>query len=199
MKRLVLIICLILAASPAMIFSDDAQPYYDQGTQNFTFALGPRFPLFVLFPSDWEFLTGKFDPLGITGSIGWEMFVSENQAFGIEMGYGANQVVDGERFFSVPLLATYRMYPLSSSAVDFPLTLKGGFSYSRMNALEDQINLDFAFAPSAGILWRSLPAWSFGLETSWWVLPEWYIRNEPERTGIGNFFSITLTATYTNR
>ena len=199
MKRTALIICLILAAVPVLVLAEEAQPFYDQGTQNFTFSLGPRFPLFVLFPSDWDFNTGQFKPLGFCGSSGWEMFTSENQAFGVEMGYGANQVVDGERFFSVPLLATSRWYPLPASAVDFPLTLKGGFAYSRMNALEDQVYLGFALAPSVGLLWRSLPSWSFGLEMSWWVLPEWYIRNAPERTGIGNFFSIALTATYTNR
>ena len=187
-----------VAAQETLSWDDEDFLYYERGNQNFSFAAGTKLPLFTYFPVTNETDTEKFTFAGWYGSIGWERFLSSSFALGGELAYSSNGIVNGRRLVQVPVMFTARWYTLQNQ-FDIPLTLKAGGVFNSLNDEGDQAYLGPILAPSVEFLWKALDAWSFGIEASYWFTPEFYFGDKRDQTAIGNFLTIAVTATFTNR
>lgn len=187
-------------AQEGLTWEDEDFLYLEPGDQNFTFKGGAKFPLFLYLPdSDSSFVTDKFTIAGWSGSIGWERMVTSKTALGVELGYSSNRVVSGDRLIQVPIFFTTTWYPLQDQ-FEIPLSLKTGVVYSSLNDLGEQVYFGPIAAPTAGIQWRALSSWSFGLEASYWFVPELYFGTERrENTAYGNFLTLSFVASFTSR
>ncbi len=188
-------------AQEPLTWGDEDFSYYEAGNQNFSFKGGTKIPLFIYKPNDpgEKIVTGQFDGLGWSGSIGWERFITNSLALGVELGFSSNTVVSGDSLSQVPVFFTTTWYPLMNK-VDIPISMKIGAVYTSLNDLGDQVYFGTVAAPTVGVLWRAFDSWSFGIETSYWLTPEIYFGAERrEKTALGNFLTIAFTAAFTNR
>lgn len=186
-------------AQDELPWGEEGFSYYQEGNQNFIFAGGVKFPLFYYFPFDNEVDTHGFKTAGWHGSLGWEMFASDSLAFGVELGYARNALINHARLVQIPVLFTTRWYPFSDSQLDFPLVGKAGAAYTNIDDMEDQTYFAPTVSVGGGILWRAFDSWSFGIEANYSLSTEIYFGENRDNTALGNFFTIALTASFTNR
>jgi len=188
-----------LVSEDTFIWDEEAVNYYEAGNQNFTFTGGTKMNLFDYFPHLNETAEDRYETLGWYGSIGWEMFLSSSLAMGVEIGYSSNPIVDGNRLLHVPILYTVSWYPMPDKRFDVPLSLKTGFAYQNYNDWKDQSYFGPMAAFSAETMWRAFDSWSFSIETQYWLHPEIYFGDNRDSTALGNFLSVALKASFTNR
>ena len=167
-------------------------PEYGLGDQMLAINLGIMAPLF--FAGGPDGIQNTNLSLGGLGSLEWASYLNNNVALGMELGGAFAFTPNGRALFMVPITAkisyVFRSYPFS-----FPVFLGAGLNISR---LEDQTKFDPILKPGASFYWTYNPEWSFGLNTTYWWVPQFYRGPEPPSgdTRYGNFLEISLSALY---
>lgn len=198
MKRSIFIMILgacALAGVAAQTAADTTQPstVYDyepirKGDQTIRITLGSGLPLFNAAPDGIETET-NMNPGG-TGNIGFTRFVTNRVFLGGEIAFAFNTTIGGNLYFYLPL-TFIAGYELVFDRVHVPLSVAmGGVfqTYSTTNYFGPIIR------PEIGAYWQYSPAWSFGAQTGWSVIPQWYQDGWNNRTG--NILSLSAGFRY---
>jgi hypothetical protein len=181
-----LVIPLIIFAGAALIYAqeedddeDDRDIYlerewssagvsrYIKGDQTFTVCLGLIKPLFYMDQQE-GYLSTKMN-LGGVGSLGYAYFLDSHFFLGGELSGMFASTMGDNMFFIVPI-GFLGGYQFLFSRFEFPLSLSIGVApqtYQKHNYF------GFFSKASGGAYFRFNTNWSFGLNTSFWWIPEW--------------------------
>ncbi|QQO11381.1 hypothetical protein JFL75_11325 [Breznakiella homolactica] len=162
-------------------------PMYNRGDQIFGISLGIILPLFFVGDS------GTLDnnvSLGGTGTLSYDYFFSSRFAVGGEIS-GMFSSTLGENMLYIVPIGIRATYQFTLYSFEFPLTLAAGVAPQKYL---DRGYFGMYIKPSAGVFWRFNSDWSFGLNTTWWYVPQW--TSNKEENVHGNFLTITVGARY---
>jgi hypothetical protein len=171
-------------------WNDYLPSLYSKGDQTFTISLGTIFPTFFtdahgLIPD-----RCKLNPVGGTGFLTYSIFLNSHVFLGGELGGMFNATLAGNTMFIIPI-GFKAGYQFIVKRFEFPLGLTVGFAPQRY--LEKGY-FGFFLKPIAGGFFRFNPDWSFGINTSWWWVPQW--PKDSDKQINGNFIDINLSARY---
>ena len=195
MKRLFSIILLLLVSISFLTAQDtdneeDPDDYYEDisykangaGDQYIKIALMGMFPLNF----------GDKLSTGGAAEIGYHRFVSEYFALGFDVQFGYNPTIGSNMFTYVPMTFTGTFQPYIGN-FEFPLTFGIGA------ALESYLNRNYfpglILKGQAGFFYRVAESWSFGVESEYMYMPQWYADHK-EWNDYGLFLSAGLIARY---
>jgi len=159
---------------PSSVF--DYEPIR-KGDQIIRITLGTGLSLFNLTPDGIETET-NLNPGG-SGNIGFSRFVTNRIALGGEIAFAFNTTIGANLYFYLPITFTAG-YELVFNRIHVPLSVAvGGVfqTYSTTNYFGPILR------PEIGVYWQYSPAWSFGAQTGWNVIPQWYADGSNNRTG----------------
>ena len=165
---------------------------YSLGDQMLSINLGLMVPLFFNWGPEGFARTNL--SVGGIGSLQWGSFINSRVALGMELAGTFMFTPNGRSLFMVPITGKvsyfFRPYPF-----EIPIFLGAGLNISR---LDDQTKFDPILKPGASFYWAYNPEWSFGLNTVWWWVPQFYRGPEPPSgdTRVGNFLELSLSALY---
>ncbi len=129
--------------------------------------------------------------LGGHGSLGYHRFLTSWFAIGGDVNFGYNPTIGENIFTYVPLVGNITIQP-TISRFEFPLTLGAGI------AMETYLNRTyfpgFVAKGDFGIYYRVSPSWSFGLDSSFVYMPQWY--SDSQYNDYGIFASAGISARY---
>lgn len=175
-----------------------AVPYYDKGSQMFSFTLGTSFPTFTYFFEDNEFRGGLGEgktgaKVGGYGAISYQVFNAPTSAIGGEIGYNFNFSASNMLFTAVPFYAKYTILPIQGQ-VDLPISFGLGGAYIKYN----DASLMTLFANmQVGVTWYPGDNWGFGLNTGLWLIPEFnYMDALRQDNALMGIIPLTLSITY---
>ncbi|MDR0447610.1 MAG: hypothetical protein LBH07_02970 [Treponema sp.] len=153
---------------------------YTRGDQTFCINLGLVKPLFFMDQN-----IGKLDTqmgLGGMGSLGYNYYLGPNFFLGGELSGMFSPTVGQNMFYMVPI--GFRAgYQLLLSRFEFPLSLLVGFAPQSHN---QRSYFGFFSKPTAGAFFRLNNEWSFGLNTSFWWVPQWTGKTREHSNYSGN-------------
>jgi hypothetical protein len=161
---------------------------YSSGEQNFSFSLGLIVPLFYSDP-DGKAVQSNVN-LGGMGYLAYNYFLTKGLFLGGELG-GMFAGTLGENMLYIVPFGLRVGYQFTAWRLEFPISLMIG------GATQKYLETDyfgFFLKPSASVFFRLNPDWSFGVNTAWWIVPEW--TKESRKNMIGHFLEITLSARY---
>jgi hypothetical protein len=158
---------------------------YARGDKTFRISLGLIFPLF--FFGEGGIIDNRVNAVGGTGSLAFTYFLDSNLFVGGELGLMFAGTRGKNMLFMVPMGGKIG-YQFIINRFEIPLSVMIGAA--------PQTYLDFNYLglflkPEASVFWRFNPSWSFGLNTAWWLVPQW-----SSHTVTGNFMELTLSARY---
>ena len=194
MKKFLLLGIVFLFFIPALY----AAPYYDKGSQMFSFTVGTTVPTFTYFFNDQEFLTGVGEDntgmkVGGYGAISFQVFNTQRTAIGGEIGYDFNFAADEELFTAVPFFAKYSYLPVQGQ-YDIPISFGLGGAYIKYN---DAALMTLYANMQIGVTWYPGKNWGFGLNTGLWLIPEFnYIDELKQDNAVAGLIPVTLSITY---
>ncbi|MDR0643695.1 MAG: hypothetical protein LBG05_02105 [Treponema sp.] len=160
---------------------------YSNGEQNFAISLGIVIPL--LFNGEDGKVTNNVK-LGSTLALAYNYYLASHFFLGGEVS-GMFAATIGENMLFVVPFGLRVGYEFVLKKFEFPVSLMFGA------AIQKYLETDyfgFFLKPAVSILFRFNPDWSFGLNTAWWIVPEWV--KESRKNITGHFFEITLSAKY---
>jgi hypothetical protein len=167
-------------------WEDYAPNLYSRGDKTFIITLGVIIPtVFTGSISD----EGHGAKVGGTGSLSYNYFFGSNFYMGGEFGGMFAGTRGDNMFFIVPFGLRFG-YQFVVRRFEFPLTLMIGAAAQKY--LEKNY-MGLFLKPGAAVFWRFNPDWSFGLNTNWWIVPQWPKNGE---NATGHFLEITLSARY---
>jgi hypothetical protein len=169
-------------------WSDYMPSLYARGDQTFTISLGLIFP--VVFLKNGAAITHNIFPVGGTGNLGYNHFLSSHFFVGGEVGIMFDSTLRKNTLFIIPI-GLRGGYQFVLKRFEFPLALTLGFAPQRYLDLS---YLGFFMKPSVSAFFRFNPDWSFGINTAWWWVPQWTA--EQDKDVAGNFIDVTLSARY---
>lgn len=192
-KRLVLF-CIILITLSIL----SAAPYYDKGSQLFSFKVGTTVPAFTYFFPDNSMHLGPGEgntgmKSGGYGAISYQVFNTDKTAIGGEIGYNFNYSAANMLFTAVPFYAKYSYFPVQGSW-DIPLSVGLGGAYIKYN---DAALMTLYTNLEVGFTWYPGTNWGFGLTTGLWLIPEFnYKQQLKQDNAVAGIIPITLSITY---
>ena len=146
---------------------------YNGGDQLICINLGLVQPLFFSEQEEGYLKTQMH--LGGFGSLAYNYFLDSHWYLGAELGGMFASTVGRSMFYIVPI-GVRGGYQLILNRFEFPLSLMIGFAPQSYNQ-RTYFGLFSKFA--AGAFYRYNAEWSFGLNTSFWWVPEWSDKNRP--------------------
>jgi hypothetical protein len=158
---------------------------FKAGEGMFAIQLGTTIPLFFNNPA-----TGSVRPatnlyLGGNLSLRYMGFATSDIALGGEIGGSFASTVAGRTLFTVPLTFEAMWLP-TRMPFEFPVGIGLGAAIVK---LDEYTHIDPVVRPQVGVLYRSSPAWSFGLLLSYLWIPEFYTSSDY----YGNFLTLNLS------
>ncbi|MCL2065994.1 MAG: hypothetical protein FWG99_00820 [Treponema sp.] len=162
---------------------------YTYGDQAFIITLGLIFP--TVFVNDGKVIDHNFSPpVGGTGSLSYNFFLSPNIFLGGEISGMFNSTLGNNTVFMIPL--GVRMgYQFILWRFEFPLTMTLGINWHRY------LNLGyFGFYMKGGgsVYFRLRPEWSIGVNANWCWFPEW--TEDRSKNVDGNIMELTFSVRY---
>ena len=164
---------------------DYYEPPYARGDRTFNISMG------ILIPAYFSGIDNNSHGLSIggVGTLSYNYFLSSNIFLGAEISGSFSGTRGGNMLYLIPFgaRAGYQFY---FRQIEIPISITIGASTQRY------VNNDYfglILKPGISAYYRYNMDWSFGLNTNWWVLPQW------PRNGnnvVGNFFELTLSARY---
>jgi hypothetical protein len=160
---------------------------YARGDKTFVISLG------ILIPT--AFTGSGMDgdahniKLGGTGSLAFNYFLGAHLFVGGELG-GMFAATLGENMLFIVPFGAHVGYQFVAGRFEFPLAIMIGASPAKYL---DQGYFGLIIKPEASAFFRFNSDWSFGLNTNWWMVPQWPKNGE---NVFGNFLEITLSARY---
>ena len=194
MKKFLLLGTVLLLVIPSLF----SAPYYDKGSQMFSFTVGTTVPSFTYFFNDQEFLTGVGEDntgmkVGGYGASSFQVFNTQRTAIGGEIGYDFNFAADEELFTAVPFFAKYSYLPVQGQ-YDIPISFGLGGAYIKYN---DAALMTLYANMQIGVTWYPGKNWGFGLNTGLWLIPEFnYIDELKQDNAVSGLIPVTLSITY---
>lgn len=194
MKKFLLLGTVLLLVIPSLF----SAPYYDKGSQMFSFTVGTTVPSFTYFFNDQEFITGVGEDntgmkVGGYGAISFQVFNTQRTAIGGEIGYDFNFAADEELFTAVPFFAKYSYLPVQGQ-YDIPISFGLGGTYIKYN---DAALMTLYANMQIGVTWYPGKNWGFGLNTGLWLIPEFnYIDELKQDNAVAGLIPVTLSITY---
>lgn len=169
-----------------------AYKYFDTGDNLFGIQVGPGFAMHFTTFADGLTVPGwdKLYP-ATAFAISYQGFLSPSFAIGGKIGGYLASSVDEKSFFAVPLTFV-GTFMLSSIPFEFPLGFEVGAIYSKLGAAS---KIDPILKLRAGVNYRVNSAWSFGVEASYWLVPQLYLEHA-EYNSLGGFLEIAALASY---
>jgi len=171
------------------------------GDRALTIQLGPTFPL------GFQSFNGSFASSNLIGVNMWGLAVGANLGIDLDfyltdsfrLGGGLRGMAalgpNDYALFIVPITvrATWELkyYPFS-----FPVGLGAGFSFVNY---QSQTTFSPTLAPTAGAYWNMSSSWSFGLDTTEWIVFQPYFSGgsvPASDSRIGYFTDLTIGAIY---
>ena len=201
-KKLVLFLILFVFISGSIFAAssdeddDDYDTYeesYSLGDQMFFINGGVFIPLFF-FDRSGDVMDTNLT-LGGTGSLCWQVFLSNHLSIGGELG-GMFALSPNKRvLYMIPLTvkATYwfRFYPF-----EIPISLGLG---GNLSILEEAAHIDFIAKPGIGFYWNLNEEWAFGANAVYWFVPQMYSGSgkvSSSHSMFGNFMDVTLSVLF---
>ncbi len=154
----------------------DYQPIR-KGDQTIRINLGTGLSLFNATSDEIETETNM--KAGGSGNIGFTRFVTNRVFLGGEIAFAFNPTIGGNLYFYLPL-TFLAGYELVFDRIHVPLSVAmGGVfqTYSTTNYFGPILR------PELGVYWQYSPAWSFGAQSGWNIIPQWYADGWNNRTG----------------
>ena len=199
MKRLLpapLVLLLFLVAGTLPLAAQASELTYDHrvaGDRSLTIQLGPLFPLAF---QDWGGKTGGTNlTLGGSLAVDLDFYLDDTLRLGAGLHGMASTGPNGFTLFLVPITfrATweFKLYPFS-----FPVGIGAGFSFTNY---QQATSFDPILMPTAGAYWNVTPAWSFGIDSSPWIIFQSYLPGgtiPSSESRIAYFVDVTLGAIY---
>lgn len=173
---------------PAQDFS--VNPFL-RGDQTIAIGAGLHIPLFIA-PGDTA--TGDRTNLSLGGdfSFSYQYFVARGLAIGGSIAGAFNGTVGGLSLFTAPLAFTTAYW---WSIAPFEFDVGGGLGGYMMRHDGDGMLGLFAKL-GGGAYWRSASAWSVGLQTYFWLVPELHGGSYSEYNRTGGFLEVSVSALY---
>jgi len=169
---------------------DDAT-LYTRGDRTFTISLGMIFPTY--FGGAVENNRHNLSPGG-TGSLAFNFFLSPHIFIGGELA-GMFAATRGRNMLYIIPFGLRLGYQFVFRRFEFPISVMVGGAPQMY--LEDRY-FGLIVKPGVAAFWRFNQDWSFGLNATWWFLPQWPrtqhgVSHDP---AFANFFVATLSARY---
>ena len=168
------------------------------GDQAFAITAGLFFPLKTYLSNDWSeagYSTGLTDShlgVGGTGGLGYSFYLSGNLKLGLELAGSFSKDINSNYAYTIPIFlkGAYEFHPFNRISV--PIHLGLGIC---MTSWKDYFVADLILKPGFGVYFDWSYEWSFGIDTSYWFVPQWS-PDDKEQRSIANFMDVTLTAEY---
>lgn len=169
------------------------------GDQTFAITMGLYFPLFTVLTNDWPlygYEAGTYKTklsMGGTGGLAYSFYVSERIKVGLQVAGSFAKDINGNFAYSIPIdvKGSYEFHPWSR--ITIPLHLAVGIAMTSWK--QDNFYVDPIIRPGFGVYFDWNFEWSFGMDTTWWFIPQIGVDDKSQRS-IGNFMDLTLTAEY---
>jgi hypothetical protein len=196
-------VLLLLLASLSLLAAqeDDQEPsidsewddyileLYSPGDQTFNISLGVIFP--AVFYNSGKIIDPKFDPpVGGTGSLSYNYFVTSHVFLGAEAGIMFLPTIGKNTLFTIPV-GLRGGYQFNIWRMEFPLTLTAGLVWHRYL---DDTYFGIYVKGGAAAFFRATPDWSFGIAADWSWFPQW--TSDITKNVDGNIIGLTLAARY---
>ncbi len=173
---------------------------YDLGDQIFSVNAGLFAPLFFhllngnggsIEPAYSADLGYAHLSAGGTGSLEWCTFVNSNLTVGFELGGVFSFTPNKRTLVMIPITGqaawNFRAYPF-----EFPVFLGAGIVF---NILDDSLFLSPILKPGASAYYIFNSEWSFGMNMTYWWVPEIYFDDaHAGQSAFGNFLEISISA-----
>lgn len=165
--------------------------YHSMGDQVFGINAGFFIPLFFQNPNDGSIASTNLS-LGGNGSLYYGAYLNNNFQVGMEIGAMFSSSPNDNNFYMIPitLRATYELQFLNN-LISVPLYIGYGVN---MTSYQDNFNVEMIFKPGFGVFWNQSASWSFGVNTTYWWVPQLY--SDPDDNRFGNFLDVSLSAVY---
>ena len=201
-KKLIILLTLLIFISVPIFAASDDEDDDDRDTYVESFTMGDQMffinggvfiPLFF-FDRSCDFSKTNLT-LGGTGSLCWQVFLSNHISVGGELG-GMFALSPNKRvLYMIPLTAKatywFRFYPF-----EIPISLGLG---ANLSILEYAAHIDFIAKPSVGFYWNFNEEWAFGANATYWFVPQIYSGSGLVESGhsmFGNFMDVTLSVLF---
>lgn len=189
MKKLFSIIAVIcICTSFAFAYEEDEEYddgyVYEQngaGDQFLTMNISANFPL-------------NFDKqiyTGFAAGIGYYKFIDKNLALGGEALVGYNVTIGTKTLITLPVTFGFIYQPYFNK-FEFPMGLGIGFGSASCQGMT--YFPSFAAKGTAGVYYRLLESWSFGVSGNLYWLPQWFTDSSKNDNGL--FTSVGISARY---
>jgi len=158
---------------------------YSPGDRNLTVSFGAIIPLFFSgIDNNQHGLS-----VGGVGSLIFNYFITPKLFVGGELSGMFSGTRGGNMLYIVPF-GVRAGYQFSYRRFEFPVSVMIGAAAQQYI---EKGYFGFVIKPGASAFWRYSPEWSFGVNGTWWFVPEW---PENGKDSFGNFLELTLSARY---
>ena len=172
---------------PAIVWDSYVPDVYRAGDKILTISAGVLFP--TVFTGRGLEGNGSNINIGGMGSFVFSYFLTPRWFVGGELA-GMFASTGGRNMVFIIPIGPRVGYQFVLGRFEFPLALMVGAAPQKYL---DKGYFGLIIKPSASGFFRFNPDWSFGLNTSWWLLPQW---PENGKNVLGNFLELTLSARY---
>jgi hypothetical protein len=163
---------------------------FEKGDQTIGLGIGLQLPLFI-FDSDFQTTSANMNA-GASFSVSYQYFVTKGLALGGSLSAAFNSTIANRSFFVAPL--TFRTaYWWTTGPVELGLALEVGGDIKVL----DSHTVFGPFAKAGAMAgWRISNAWSVGIQSFYWLIPEIHTGDQSSLTRYGNMLEVSATATY---
>ena len=202
-KKIILLLTLLIFISGSLFAAsdededvDDIDTYvesYSLGDQMFIINAGLFIPLFF-FDRGGDVMKTNLT-LGGNLSFLWQVFLSNHISIGGELGGMFALSPNKHVLYMIPLTVKttywFRFYPF-----EIPISLGLG---GNLSILEEAAHIDFIAKPQVGFYWNFNEEWAFGLNVTYWFVPQIYSGSGKVESGhsmFGNFMDASLSVLF---
>lgn len=189
MKRFISILAVLCILSSG-VFAQEEGDVYDDGyvyTQNGFGDQCLKIDLGALFPLNF----GNHLYVGGTADLGYYYFLNSWMAIGGEVTATYNVSLGEKILVMLPVTLGFMFQP-SVWKFEFPITVTAGVGYETWQNMNYFPSL--AVKGSAGMYYRLTDSWSFGLNSQFMWIPQWF--KDPKKNVDGLFMTASLGARY---
>ena len=161
---------------------------YSPGDRTFSISLGLLVPM-AFVDSKYHRLKNNMD-LGGSGSLSYSYYLTSSLFVGGEIQISFNATLGKHFVFLIPISA-HVGYQFIYRRFEFPLVFSLGGASQMYNGYD---LYGMYVKTQASGYYRFNQEWSFGVNTSFWWLPQW--TSEPDKNSYGHFFVVTAAARY---
>lgn len=170
----------------------------DLGDQSFAISAGLFIPLFTVLLADWPSgpEAGAHEThlnAGGTGSLTYSVYLNSNWKIGLQIAGSFSEDINKNFAFIIPITikANYEFHLWNRFTL--PIFLQYGISMTSWQ--DDNFSVDMILRSGFGFYFDWSYEWSFGMDISYWLIPQINSQNDWERS-LGNFMDISLAVEY---